>query len=159
MRKMVIRLMRIVQDNNLDELIYLIEHGVDIINTQDKYGKTILVHAIEKRRLSISKYLIDNGADVNIQDKYGNTALMLAVIRNCIEIVKNLIQHGADINLQDEDGCDVLIWAASYNHLDIVQYLIESQRYSVEMYLTHPNNQVRSVIKKIIKSLKDKNND
>jgi len=44
---------------------------------------------------SITKYLIEKGADINIKDKFGNNPLTFACQNEEAGIVKCLIDHGA----------------------------------------------------------------
>jgi ankyrin repeat protein len=74
------------------------------VNAKDKYGRTLLHQAIEKRDFDEVKRLVAEGADVNVKGgrhALRRTPLTLAV-GHSYEIFQYLIEHGADVNLQTD---------------------------------------------------------
>lgn len=56
----------------------------------------------------VTKFLVENGANVNARDDEGVSVLEEAAIKNQLENVQLLIQAGVDLNAKDEDGKTVL---------------------------------------------------
>lgn len=73
---------------------YLISIGADI-NSVDNYNRTLLIDAVENKRLDLIKFLIENGADLNIKDKFGMTAYNWASSYGYSEICELLKNKGA----------------------------------------------------------------
>lgn len=61
---------------------------------------TPLMIAVNAKEYNLSKFLIENGADVNIKNKEGETALMRADAKTA----KLLIDNGAFINVKNNNG-------------------------------------------------------
>ena len=61
-------------------------------------GKTLLLYASKSGDYNLSKYLIENGANINFQDEEGISALTYAAINNKYKCVELLLDHDADIN-------------------------------------------------------------
>lgn len=77
-------------------------------NAQSENGLTALMYnALTADNASITKLLIDRGANVNVGNNMGQTALMLATGRiapGVNEIIKVLVEHGASIAITDNNG-------------------------------------------------------
>lgn len=58
---------------NIELIENYLENGVDI-NSQDKNGKTILMHASNTGSIKLVSFLLDNGANIDLTDKNGATA-------------------------------------------------------------------------------------
>lgn len=65
---------------------------------------TPLMIAVNAKEYNLSKFLIENGADVNIKNKEGETALMVATKWGDLETTKLLIDKGANVNAKDKEG-------------------------------------------------------
>lgn len=93
------------------------------------HRRTALQLAVEKGDLSITKLLLDHGADVNgpAARVRGATALQLACIKGYIDIVRLLISEGADVNASGAKyfGRTALEAAAEHGRLDIACFLFE----------------------------------
>jgi ankyrin repeat protein len=63
-----------------------------------------LQFAMKFKNLTLTKMMIEQGADVNFQDSRGKTPLHRAVRNGDYEHVTLLLNHGADINLKDVEG-------------------------------------------------------
>ena len=108
-------LMFAAREGDSDSARIMLDAGVDI-NHGDVDNVTPLVTAIMNKQYSLSKFLIDRGADVNVVDAGGRTALYAMIdIRNedwtampnrttddplpTIEVVKAIIDHGAKLEV------------------------------------------------------------
>ena len=127
------------------EIQDLLENHKNLINTENRMGKTPLFIACLQGQTEKAKWLISKGSYVNAKNKcnkiqrgmdlYGTfvqtyeetikpkfyTALMAA---QNIEIVKALIKAGADINEKNSDGNTILMLYAKDNWLEGVEGLI-----------------------------------
>lgn len=99
---------------------FLFERGANI-NTQDRYGKTMLMHALTKTKSphkdKTLSWLFKNKESlaVNLKDDGGYTALMYAVSSEEISATHELLAMGADINLTSLSKETVLHLAVRYN--------------------------------------------
>lgn len=99
--------------NNSSHLVkYLLEKGAS--PDFPSQGKTPLMHAAFKRKLSISHMLIQAGANPNATDSAGNTALMYAAQNNNIRLARYLLRHGAWLNHTNKEHLSA-IDIANYN--------------------------------------------
>ena len=78
--------------------------------------------ASEDGQIDVTKYLVENCADINIKNKYGATASALASSSGHLEIIKYLIEKMDYHN----DWDNLLMWAAYGGSIDIVKYLVEN---------------------------------
>jgi ankyrin repeat protein len=83
----------------MDMIQLLAEHGANI---NDPITAMITVYAEGSER--ITKYLIDNGADVDMQDAIGNTALHVAALNHRTVNAKALLAAGADPSIKNDEG-------------------------------------------------------
>jgi hypothetical protein len=88
----------------------LLENGADI-NVRDKYGKTVLHHAVEDlyrkyNTLTLIEYLLQSGADINTQDEDGFTPFMIAVYNIAYNEthIALLLRYNPDVTLKDKRG-------------------------------------------------------
>jgi len=89
-----------------------------------------LLDAASKGDTSMTKDLINKGANVNVKNRWdGTTALMTAARQGKIETVRILLEKGADVNAVDKDGYPVLIVAELMPfppQFEIVKLLLKS---------------------------------
>ena len=90
---------------NMDVIKFLVSHGADIDKPINGVGTTCLMRAI--RSIGMSKFFVDQGADVNRKDSFGNTALHLACDYRRINAVRLLVKYGADPSIKNNEGNDV----------------------------------------------------
>jgi ankyrin repeat protein len=123
---MLMRICKISKD--YDIIKNLLKSGSNI-NQKDKDGLTPLMYAIKynHKNIQISKFLIENGADVNLLNNYDSSPLMLACgISENLELIKLLIQSGSNINQQNKDGWTALMIAIRHNKdISMIKLLIE----------------------------------
>jgi ankyrin repeat protein len=96
--------------------------ALDDINTQDEYGRTVLMEAAAKGRKGIVGLALDRGADPNLREVQGLTALWLAANRGHTDVALDLLAHGADPNGATGQGNSIL--AASACNSSLLQALI-----------------------------------
>lgn len=103
------------------ELIDLLHGAGADVNHRDKDGETPLLNAIFKRHTSISRRLIELGADVNTANHSSwDTAILFAVSFDHHEILEMLLEHGANyrvLNKQDRNLAHVAAQSALPNTL------------------------------------------
>ncbi|MBK8187458.1 MAG: ankyrin repeat domain-containing protein [Cellvibrio sp.] len=99
---------QVVTTKNLEMIRVLIDAGADV-NKLDSYGRTPLGKVVfhpsisEKKRIQITKVLLDSGASPNIWRRYNGSSedespLIDAVQRKNFELVELLLSHGANVN-------------------------------------------------------------
>ncbi|KAI0174142.1 hypothetical protein BJ166DRAFT_138281 [Pestalotiopsis sp. NC0098] len=138
-RPMIIRLIEAGGDVNArppwKDLPWKIHHSIpaeirDTITSHpgQTHRRTALQLAVEKGDISITKLLLDHGADVNgpAARVRGATALQLACIKGNIDIVRLLISEGADVNAPGAEyfGRTALEGAAEHGRLDTACFLL-----------------------------------
>ena len=95
------------------------------INRQNNFGQTSLHIAIINKSVNITKYLIENGADLNISDNNLNNSLHFAVINNDINIIKFLLEYKVNPLLVNKNNETVLDIAIKMNFKECINLLKE----------------------------------
>ena len=98
--------------------------GTDAV---DADGKTVLMHAVDKRDVAGVQHLLEKGVDANMTGAKGETPLMRAVQTGNIAMINTLLHHGANVNAQDSDGVSALSWAVRDGRVDIVKLLLDKK--------------------------------
>lgn len=112
-------------DNTDEEIIAMIEHGVDV-NIRNKDGATPLFLAIGRGRgPEIVRCLVEHAAQLDLKNKYGDAPLHLAAVQGSEYTLQALIDAGADINIRNKDGDTPLHRAARFGQLSTIQWLYE----------------------------------
>ncbi len=112
----------ILQNNDIQKLEELKKRGMNLNQYIDQNS---LLSTAAARNYKITKWLIDNGADVNLKNTYdGTTPLMTAVTsydsKISFDIINYLIQNNADANILDNDENNCLMKLSSnYSWKDI----------------------------------------
>jgi ankyrin repeat protein len=98
------------------------------INEKDIYGRTALQYAIKyfsheentskEEKLTIIKFLIENGADIYSRDGYGETALSYAIKYDHFDIVELLFKHKAYLGPKDHNRFSPLESALAFTKSD-----------------------------------------
>ncbi len=140
------------EEDKLKTIEYLVRNNADvnwcrtiedIENSEGKYDgledKAVsnLMIAVLYQDVSVTKLLLEYGADVNAQDCWGNTAAMYTALwhqnsEKAIALLDLLVGHGADLNLENSEGENLqkialdseLISKEYYMHL---RYLLNMQ--------------------------------
>jgi ankyrin repeat protein len=124
-------------DSTIELTHFLLEQGVNV-NAQDKYGKTILIHAIDKDDEDTIKLLVKYGADANIRcNKYQNALHHACLVQAPCSIIKLLLDICEDIDIDECDydnecceiGWNALLLICKYgcnkDSIEILQLLID----------------------------------
>ena len=84
--------------------------------------------AVQAANETITRLLIEQGADINAAQTYHGTALMEAADNGNEGLVRLLLQNGADVHVQisDGDACTALEAAAFSGHRVIVRLLLQN---------------------------------
>lgn len=82
----------------------LLSETPDLIDAKNWEDRTPLHLAVINQSIDISKYLLDQGANVNTLGSNGRTSLHLAVSSNNEKLVTLLLEKGADYNIVSRDG-------------------------------------------------------
>ena len=96
------------QEGAVNDVVQLIEAGVDI-NEQAGVDEYSPLHiAVEKGRADVVEILLEHGATLSRWDRDGRSALHLACsgrqLFGRMAIIKSLLKHGADVNHEDYEG-------------------------------------------------------
>ncbi len=101
-------LIRAVMDNNLSEVQFLLNQGVNV-DACNNDGETALIVAAWKGNRKIAERLITNNANVNFRDIFGFTALRAAIMSGNLDVAKYLINvESINVNIRDMSGETVL---------------------------------------------------
>lgn len=102
----------------------MIKDSPDLINAQDKSGKTPLHQAAGLGQLIVADFLLRNGANIDSRDRMEATPLYEAAASGHRAMVELLIQHNADLELADRNGWTPLYRAADKGFIGVVQVLL-----------------------------------
>ena len=86
-------------------------------------GRTLLHDAVDKGRQNVTKYLLDQGANIDGVTKDGRTALHMAAQHGDIPMITLLLGYKAKINPVDGKGWTPLDRAEKWGHADAVSFL------------------------------------
>lgn len=88
------------QQRHLLQLLPMIRNGasVDIVASDDPYRRTALHYSCAIGSLSITRWLVNHGANVNATDANGRTPLSMVGADNRTAITNLLVQNGASYN-------------------------------------------------------------
>jgi ankyrin repeat protein len=75
----------------------LVDKGANI-TAVDRWGRTALIWAVEKRQQAVVKMLLEIGADIiEAKARHNLTALRIAAFIGCELVVQQLLERGADV--------------------------------------------------------------
>lgn len=89
---------------------------------------TLLMIAVSRNDLLVSKEIIDAGADVNAKFYNGNiwtSPLLYATSNGNTDIVRILLDRGANVNFNDGDNRIILNYALSSDNIELVRCLLD----------------------------------
>ncbi len=102
----------------------MLERGVNV-ETQDSWGRTALMIAVEAESLATVTQLLENGANVNARDDEGKTPFMYATNGpDYSKIASLLLEHGADARACDKQGRTVLMSAVPAGDAQLINELV-----------------------------------
>lgn len=87
----------VIEDNNIEMLKYLLEHGADPNPIEGT--SPLLTRVAVKGNVEQCELLIKAGADINRLDILGNTALHRAAERRLNSVVELLLQYNIDVSI------------------------------------------------------------
>jgi len=96
-----------------------------LLNVKDPDGRTPLHVAASSGALDVTRYLLDQKAEVNAKDSMGWSALMIAVSAGHESVVQELVGSGADVKAANDKGITSLHYAASKGRVSVGKLLIE----------------------------------
>ena len=106
---------------------YLYQFNINLYQ-RDKMETTCLFYAIEKGKINIVKFLVNNLAmNVNDIDRDGKSLMFYAIKSNQIDLVKFLFHEKCDINIEDNKGQNCLFPAIEKGNFEIIKFLIEKR--------------------------------
>ncbi|XP_059159251.1 ankyrin-1-like [Physella acuta] len=98
-----------------------------MINFQDSYGVTALMHASGHGRVDTVAFLLSMSADCSVSSKSGNTALHLAAEKGSHEITKMLLEHNSPVNKCNNYGNTALMIASQFGHVEVVREILKHE--------------------------------
>lgn len=144
----------IIQDN-IDKMKEIIGKDAKAVNQQDEQKRTPLMWvaylnygdrdlitkkskskkddgtevenpSLEEKRLEMTKFLLENGADVKATDEDNWTALLWASWTGMPTVVEELVKAGSDVNALDNQKQSALMIAAQRGNDKVVEILINA---------------------------------
>uniref|UniRef100_A0A336N0B5 CSON009862 protein n=1 Tax=Culicoides sonorensis TaxID=179676 RepID=A0A336N0B5_CULSO len=116
---------RLIQNDCINILKYLIKEEIIPINLTNKDGKTLLHIAASLGNLEIVEFLINNKAEKNANDVIGKTPLHHAIKNESEEVFSYLIKEKVDVNAKDNKGRTPLFSAIEVDNLHMFETLIK----------------------------------
>lgn len=106
---------------------YIVEELNADINIADAEEITPIMEAISSENYEVSKYLLENGADIHATNKLGADALTMALSGSDELIINELLKKGANPNHQwNNKKMSHLMLASRSGHLQTVKWLLEA---------------------------------
>ena len=124
------KLFQAVSDKDSVKVEILLNNGGDP-NFKRKSGDfemSMLIFAVQKQDLKITKLLIEHKAEVDFKDWFKTTALMYAANTGNKSIVELLIANGANPNSKDDQGNSVLSAAKESKNEDVIKLIERLQK-------------------------------
>ena len=112
-----------MNDDNFP-MMELIEPTQKEMDSRNNLGQTPLHISLINKNYKISKYLIENGANVNLSDKNLDTSLHLAIKYGNEDIVRLLIKYRANpfsLNKNNETGLDLAVKLNNKECINLLQ--------------------------------------
>jgi beta-lactamase regulating signal transducer with metallopeptidase domain len=116
-------LVALAQAGAIDDVVRLLESGIDVNTIQSGDG-TALIGAARGDQVEMARLLISRGADVNLSCSGDGNPLIAAAAAGSVDVVRLLLDSGAridDVVMGDENA---LITAARMGRGDVVKELI-----------------------------------
>ena len=95
-----------VRNGNMESFLIHVENGADLSNV-DIEGETLL-HLAVSTSIDITKFLLDNGANINAVNTRGFTPLIVATVSKELPAAMLLWERGADLEIKDQYGRSAL---------------------------------------------------
>jgi ankyrin repeat protein len=102
----------LVRAGDLDRLKALFAEQPERKNSTDRFGKSLLLCAIQEGQTKVAEFLLQQGTDVNAGGQYSPPPLHAAVYAGNPDVVRLLLKAGADIHGKGLEGESALHWVA-----------------------------------------------
>lgn len=102
---------------------WLVSKGCDINAVSLDRGYTAIMDAVWKGNIELTKFFIENNAELNTLSKEGQTMLVLAVGADRLEICQLLANAGADPDIKDSMGMSAYAYAKLFKKQAILDVL------------------------------------
>lgn len=122
-----------VKCDNIEKLVQMHEEGVSLL-VQDRFGCTLLHHAVVSGSKNIVKYLTDNAPAciLDVTEKStGETALHKAAALRQRTICCYLVEAGASLMKTDLQGDTPKMYAERAQDLELAEYLENRQHHQM----------------------------
>jgi hypothetical protein len=120
------KLFKAVEDNNLEQVTYILDRYPEKINKIDSNHNTLLCNSLKLTDLSIANYLMRKEADPNILCANGETPLHYAIKNKLIEAIVFLVRNGKNINLNIKDSDNFTPLDYAYYSNPVANFLREN---------------------------------
>eukprot|EP01039_Chlorochromonas_danica_P009384 gene9384-10364_t len=91
---------------------------------RDENGTSLLHHSVWRNNTTITRFLINHGAEVNAVGQGGKTALHLASHQGYLEVARLLLESGSNVDQVDTDKHTALHYAAHECRKEVAELLI-----------------------------------
>lgn len=117
-------LLRAVRDNDVDEVRYQLDHGVNPNYTENGYSPLML--ACKNSNMEIVELLLRKNANASYCNRDNQTALMIAA-KHCqyTAIVQALIDAHANVNAKDTSGKTALMYAMENSNANVINLILQ----------------------------------
>lgn len=115
------------ENEKIEAMKVLLSYGASITAQNEINLQMPLIRVASDGLFELSKFLIEQGADIYAAENDGNTALHLAASHGHLEVVKLLLKHDQEkrlINAQTNTKMTALHLACIHNKRAVIQYLI-----------------------------------
>jgi ankyrin repeat protein len=114
-----------VQRNALPAAKLLLRRGASVEAREPTLWRTPLIVAAHDGSLTMTEFLLENGADVGAEDDFGNSALNAAAEKGCAALMDLLVAHGAEVDHRNDLAWTPLISACASGNLAAVNMLTD----------------------------------
>jgi ankyrin repeat protein len=119
-----------------DEVFGKIIRNIDLLNSVDYLGNSLLMYCIEFNQFLMAKKIIYLEVDVDLKNLDGQSALLILLdkithdknekmVYQYKELFNDLIEYHADVNIQDNLGNTVLMYAIEAKEEELIDALID----------------------------------
>lgn len=108
-----------------DAAEYLLKFNPEINKIRQLDGKTPLINAITRGRISIARLLIENGADIHVVDNDSYPVIYHAIKKGIIDIAKILIAKNVELVFKDNEGKTLLHLASLSGSYELTEILVK----------------------------------
>ncbi|PJZ36698.1 hypothetical protein CH354_11330 [Leptospira levettii] len=155
-----------VIQSDLDKIKKIVTAGANL-EAKDKNGETALFYALDRNRVNIARYLIQNKANVNVFNIHGRHLIHPAIKNNQYDLIKLMLDYGLKPNF-DGSGPTTLTLTTNLNpnNFKLIRLFVEQgvninaidkNHYSALMYLTLIENPNLEIVSYMMKKKADVN--